>query len=415
MRIRYSNGMNTAGLLAVFMLFSLFTQAQNAVQVYDAGNSGLPDNAVRAIEMDGQGRIWTGTDWGLARLDAGNWTVFQTSNSDLPDNSVRSLEMEGDSAIWIGTFSGGLSRFNGSSWLHFTTQNSPLPSDHVRSLAWGSGGELWIGTAGGLVKKKGSDWTIWDFIGEGFESNNVGSLLAEGPDTCWAGMINGGLIHVEDTTITSMTISTSGIPDNTITGIAKDAGEDLWCATPAAGLAYFQNGLWLNYSTFNSGNPTNTVNTLVLDEQENRWMGSIDKGVIYYAGNVFSHFDPSNSGIPEANVRCLLLDTATGTLWGGTNASGLFAMDTDLALAGAKPRATALSLHPNPNAGDFRLELPVNWVNGELSVYNLQGKLMLRTHIGQTREKVETGLPPGNYLVQLQNGGQIARGSMLVR
>jgi ligand-binding sensor domain-containing protein len=55
--------------------------------VYNTSNSGLPDNYVRAIAIDGQGNKWIGTlGEGLAKFDDVNWTVYNTSNSGLPDN-----------------------------------------------------------------------------------------------------------------------------------------------------------------------------------------------------------------------------------------------------------------------------------------------------------------------------------------
>ena len=39
---------------------------------------------------------------GLAKFDGTNWTVFYTTNSGLPDNYITSLAVDG-SNIWIGT------------------------------------------------------------------------------------------------------------------------------------------------------------------------------------------------------------------------------------------------------------------------------------------------------------------------
>jgi ligand-binding sensor domain-containing protein len=50
--------------------------------IYEKWNSGLPDNAVYAIAIDGQGNKWIGTyGGGLAKFDGVRWTVYNTSNS----------------------------------------------------------------------------------------------------------------------------------------------------------------------------------------------------------------------------------------------------------------------------------------------------------------------------------------------
>ena len=68
-------------------------------------NSGLPDNNVSSIAIDGSGNKWIGT-WGgdLAKFDDTNWTVYNTSNSGLPNNHVSSIAIDGSGNKWIGTW-----------------------------------------------------------------------------------------------------------------------------------------------------------------------------------------------------------------------------------------------------------------------------------------------------------------------
>jgi len=81
--------------------------------VYNESNSGLPDNYIRALAIDGS-NIWIGTYYGgLAEVDGTNWTVYNTSNSDLPDNWVFGLAIDGNNNIWIGTWLGGLAVYTG--------------------------------------------------------------------------------------------------------------------------------------------------------------------------------------------------------------------------------------------------------------------------------------------------------------
>jgi len=59
--------------------------------IYASWNSGLPDNDVEAITIDGSGNKWIGTHGGLAKFDGTNWTVYNWSNSPLPSNEVYCL------------------------------------------------------------------------------------------------------------------------------------------------------------------------------------------------------------------------------------------------------------------------------------------------------------------------------------
>jgi ligand-binding sensor domain-containing protein len=59
-------------------------------------------------------------DWntvgGLAKFDGVNWTVYNTSNSGLPDNDVTAIAIDGGGNKWIGTYGGGLAKFDGVNW-----------------------------------------------------------------------------------------------------------------------------------------------------------------------------------------------------------------------------------------------------------------------------------------------------------
>jgi ligand-binding sensor domain-containing protein len=58
-------------------------------------NSGLPNNVVLSIAIDG-GNKWIGTGaGGLAKFDGSSWTVYNTSNSGLPNNNVRAIAIDG--------------------------------------------------------------------------------------------------------------------------------------------------------------------------------------------------------------------------------------------------------------------------------------------------------------------------------
>ena len=53
---------------------------------YNKANSGLPDNNVCSLAIDGNGNKWIGTYCGLAKFDAvGVWVVYNNSNSGLPE------------------------------------------------------------------------------------------------------------------------------------------------------------------------------------------------------------------------------------------------------------------------------------------------------------------------------------------
>ncbi|MCX7761424.1 MAG: hypothetical protein N2252_01155, partial [Candidatus Kryptonium sp.] len=121
-----------------------------AMTFYNKLNSGLPDNRVYSIAIDGQGNKWIGTDGGgLAMFDGSRWIVYNTTNSGLPSNYVWSITIDGQGNKWIGTWGGGLAMFDDSRWIAYNTTNSGLPDNDVESIAIDKQGNKWIGTNGG--------------------------------------------------------------------------------------------------------------------------------------------------------------------------------------------------------------------------------------------------------------------------
>ena len=79
-------------------------------KVYNTDN-GLPATATTSLAEDDWGRIWVGTEGGLARIDTEGQVEFALDTSDgLVNNRVNSLYFDRENdALWIGTL-GGISR-----------------------------------------------------------------------------------------------------------------------------------------------------------------------------------------------------------------------------------------------------------------------------------------------------------------
>lgn len=76
-------------------------------KVYNTDN-GLPATATTALAEDDWGRIWVGTEGGLARIDTEGQVEFALDASDgLVSNRVNSLYFDQENgALWIGTLAG---------------------------------------------------------------------------------------------------------------------------------------------------------------------------------------------------------------------------------------------------------------------------------------------------------------------
>jgi ligand-binding sensor domain-containing protein len=308
-------------LLTILILNLSLPQTQEWV-VYNTSNSGLSNDYVLAIAIDGQGNRWIGTaGGGLAKFDGVNWTVYNTSNSGLPENTVYVIAIDKEGNKWIGT-GGGLAKFDGINWTVYNTSNSGLPSNYVSAIAIDGQGNKWIGTlGGGLAKFDGVNWTVYNTLNSSLASNRVWAIALDGQENKWIGTFGGGLAKFDGVNWTVYNSSNSGLPYDYVYAIAIDGQGNKWIGTYSGGLAKFDGVNWTVYNTSNSNLPYNDVWEIAIDEQGNKWIGTY-RGLAKFDGVNWTVYNTSNSGLPSNDVWAIAVD-GQGNKWIGTYGRGI--------------------------------------------------------------------------------------------
>ena len=150
---------------------------------------GLPSPTVRALAADPEGRLWIGTNDGLACLDGARLRFF-TAADGLPCNEVWSLAVDQRGHVWVGTALDdggrpglGLGHFDGQCWTTHTRVDG-LPSNLVGILCLDPQGRLWVAGQGQVGYWDGTHWTAWPAAG-GLPLAGVSSLLADSRGRIW--------------------------------------------------------------------------------------------------------------------------------------------------------------------------------------------------------------------------------------
>ena len=123
----------------------------------------LTSNTVSDIHVDRAGQVWVATNNGLnavrgeyARTDADfavtSWKVYNTAN-DLPSNATTSLAEDDRGRIWVGT-ENGLARIDTEGQVEFALDTTDgLVNNRVNSLYFDQeNGALWVGTLAGMSR-----------------------------------------------------------------------------------------------------------------------------------------------------------------------------------------------------------------------------------------------------------------------
>src|SRR6266487_3795698 len=67
-------------------------------------DQGLPQNRISCLKQTGDGYLWLGTWFGLARFDGVRFTVFDKFNTpDLVNDAINALAEDTDGTLWIAT------------------------------------------------------------------------------------------------------------------------------------------------------------------------------------------------------------------------------------------------------------------------------------------------------------------------
>ncbi len=112
-------------------------------------NVAYNPNYIIAMKVDADGVVWAGT-WGggLARYDGKAWKNYTVADG-LPGNHVFMLHIDPKGRLWVGT-NNGLALMQGGKFI-VKNQADGLFAKNVFSMATGADGSQWIGSYGGVA------------------------------------------------------------------------------------------------------------------------------------------------------------------------------------------------------------------------------------------------------------------------
>jgi len=155
---------------------------------YRTDNSGMPSNKTTAVicNFDGDREMWIGTeDAGLVHFDFSVWEVIDMSNSVLPSNNITCLNYDDYGKVWVGT-DNGLAVYDGSTFEIYTTENSILVDDFITSIQseYADFEGAFVGTkSGGVLHiSMSGECTLYNKDNSGLFSNSINDIsLGENP------------------------------------------------------------------------------------------------------------------------------------------------------------------------------------------------------------------------------------------
>lgn len=244
---------------------------------------------------------------GLAKFDGSNWTIYDSSNSGLINNEVNIIAIDGSGNKWLGVSYGGdnvMVKFDGIFWTTYGWWSPGMPGP-VRSLAIDDSGNTWIGAWGELAKFDGSNWTYYNNSNSGLPNNAIQAIVIDGNGTMWIGTDGGELVKFDGSNCIVYNTSNSGMPNNEVLSIDIDGSGKKWLGTYGGGLVKFDGSNCTIYNTSNSSLPSNIVPTLAVDGSGNKWIGSLlESGglTVFNDDGIITNYETQISGDNVVNI-----------------------------------------------------------------------------------------------------------------
>lgn len=233
----------------------------------DENNGNLPSERIHSIALDKKGRIWIGSEEGVAVFfnPSGVFSssgsnaskIWVNSGSDygylLASEIVTAIAVDGANKKWLGSRNGVwyVSEDGSEIIYHFNKENSPLPSNVIRDIAVNNQtGEVFFATDAGLVSFLGSATE------GGLSHDNVYAYPNPVRPEHTGPVVIRGLVSNANVKITDAA-------GNLVTEITAEGGQAIWNLKDISG-NNVHSGVYLVFSSNEDGSETEVTKILII-------------------------------------------------------------------------------------------------------------------------------------------------------
>lgn len=284
----------------------------NTPQFFNRGNSPIPSNTVKSLEIDADENLWLSTNRGTAVFDGNDWQLFYDKNGllqldnngkmviattdslhwwdgqsfesmDVPNGSFFSItgfEIDPSTGdIWTTYYGFGqyaVYKYDGSEFTIYTAQNSNLPFESAahNPLVIDSDNRVLVGTSSGLFRFENDSWILLSDVIQDFPAGATIGLGSDELGNIWVSLISawpeedGYLIKINaDDEIESFPFPSffSSYPIIQTFEVIYEPTPAIFVGTPRFGLWKFDLNDWNQIQTDQSPAQTNHITQIFVD------------------------------------------------------------------------------------------------------------------------------------------------------
>jgi ligand-binding sensor domain-containing protein len=299
---------------------SLFFATNSGIRLNYLGawtnlSSGLLSTNTYSLSFDGLGRLWCGTEQGLAFLQGGVWHPYRF-NCLSENNCFRVTCSQAGNPYVIRRSQKEIQYLMSGQWQTYSQTNTGMPFSTLERLVVDKNGNLLAGDWGqGLfIKNSAGLWrqylsTLPTPVIKYILPTENGFYLAQ-----WESSYQ-DLVSFYSYADTSFNVTLGPIYRLRPNTLEMDGNKNLWIGTNELGLYQITgDGGLVSYNLSNSQIPNMTVNTLACENDQKVWIGT-ENGLAYYDGKTITLYPrPLLSG----KIRSIKIDRANNK-WIGTD------------------------------------------------------------------------------------------------
>ena len=261
-------------------------------------------SGLTSMHLANNNHIWgVTTSNGVYEWNGSSWINYNTGNSGLPNNYVKKVEIDNANNKWFVLNTGGITKFNGSTWTTYTTSNGLL-SNNIGGLVVDSTGNIWAASDAGLNRFNGSTWQSYPHVFYGSNSLSLDSL-----GNLWVGSFYDGYAKITTAGKVANYRTTEGLVSNNTFSSYIDESNNKWFATANGVSKASCYNLVPTFTTDTVCYPpltaTHFVNTTLHSDSTTSFQWDINTDNVYeYTSWNLTHLFPS-FGIHPVKMRAL--------------------------------------------------------------------------------------------------------------
>jgi len=269
---------------------------------------------------DGHGVIWyRDGDGHFYQLIDGKF-VAQPDNDSLAGTNVNCLATDPGGRLWVGS-NNGLAFWNGTRFEDVTPTNAD-PHPRVTSLYVTADGNIWAIANGCVCETVGRRWILAPDASRAVFADESGAIgmQEDHQGGMWCYSYEHRLVHVSNTGSVHQLTAADDFPDAQVNCGFDDHEGDLWTGLDAGGLVRVRE------AQFHIANPNDSkaAESVSQDPQGAIWIGLVSGGLDLSEGGVFTNPAATDSDGNALGAAYCVCPDAHGRLWISGNDENLY-------------------------------------------------------------------------------------------